>query len=56
MKLKIQIIFWRILKQSIVFRYWYKKHLTELMFDLEIFDINKKEIIEKYNSQLVRFK
>lgn len=50
------IVFWRILKKSFIFKYWYKKHLTELLFDLEIFDLDKIEITEKYKNKLVRIR
>ena len=49
--IKISILFWRILKKSKVFNYWYKKHLTELLYDLEIYDLEKEEIIKKYKGR-----
>ena len=50
--IKISILFWRILRKSKVFNYWYKKHLTELLYDLEIYDLEKEEIIKKYKERL----
>lgn len=52
----LSIFFWRILRYSRVFNYWYKKHLTELMFDLELFDIEGESIIQKYRKKLERTK
>jgi hypothetical protein len=46
-------LFWAILRHSGVFKYWYKRFLTELMFDLELHrDIEQKEIEEKYRNKL----
>ena len=52
MKIKLSILFWRILKKSKVFNYWYKKHLTELLYDLEIYDLEKEKIVKKYKERL----
>ena len=44
--------FW-LLRKSGIFKYWHKKFLTELMFDLELYrDIEQKEIEEKYRNKL----
>jgi len=51
---KISILFWRILRKSRVFRYWYKKFLNELMFDLELYDLEKESITVKYQDKLNR--
>lgn len=48
----MQIIFWRILRYSGVFRYWYEKFLNELMFDLDLLDIEQQRIKEKYYRKL----
>lgn len=47
-KLWFEIMFWRILKHSPVFRYWFKRHMTRLMYDLENFDLESDKIKEKY--------
>ena len=54
MKLSIEILFWRILRKSGVFNYWFKKFLTELLYDFEIFDLEKEDIIKKYSLKLQR--
>lgn len=51
LRLLISIIFWRILKNSIVFNYWYKKHLSELLYDLELYDLEKNEITLKWRNR-----
>ncbi len=52
---QLSIFFWRILKHSIVFKYFYSNFLNELMFDLEIFDLDKERITQKYLSRLEKF-
>ena len=57
-KIKEAVIFfyWRLLRKSPVFRYWYKSFLTELLFDLELHrDIEQKEVEEKYKKKLNDF-
>lgn len=55
-KFKLSIIYWRILKRSFVFKYWYKKFLTELLLDFEIYNLDQEKIIGKYFSKYNRFK
>jgi len=47
-KLWKQILFWRLLRKSSIFNYWYAKFLQELLYDLEISDIEKDSIYNKY--------
>jgi hypothetical protein len=48
----ITLRFWRLLRRSLVFRYWYKSFLTELLFELERFDIEGESITQKYRDKL----
>ena len=43
-----EIKYWRILKTSDVFNWWYLKFFTDLMYDLEILDVEPEEIRKKY--------
>lgn len=52
LRLFIIIVFWRILRKSRIFNYWYKKFLNELLFDLEMFNIEGEEIEKKYRYKL----
>jgi hypothetical protein len=59
MKEKITFIdfwYWRILKRSFIFRYWYQVFLTKLVMDLENGDIEYRENLEKYRNKLNKFK
>ncbi len=51
-KNKLSIVFWKILRKSRVFRYWYKRFLNELMFDLQLYDIEGDQITAKYQTKL----
>ena len=46
------ILFWKILRKSRIFNYWYRKHLNELLFDIELADIEKERIKDKYLKKL----
>jgi len=57
MKFKIgdvlALIYWRLLRRSRIFSYWYRRFLNELLFDLELHrDIEQDEIEEKYRNKL----
>lgn len=54
--MNIEIIYFRLLKKSGIFRYWYKKHLSEVLFDLELLDLKKDQLIDKYTKKLEFFK
>lgn len=54
--IKIEIIFWRILKRSLVFRYWYRRFLWDLLLDLEIYDLDREYIVKKYRDKFARIK
>jgi len=47
---------WRILRISRIFDYWYYKFMNELLYDLQLLDLEQKNIIEKYHKKLVDFK
>lgn len=49
---KLTWIYWRMLVKSKVFRYWYKRFLSGLMLDFEIFDADPDFIREKYKNKL----
>jgi hypothetical protein len=51
-----EIIFWRLLRKSRVFNYWYGKFLTELLFDFELLDMVGDEIKEKYYNKLKKLR
>lgn len=48
------IFFWRLLRYSPVFRWWYEKFLNELLFDFETFDIDPQAVKDKYLGKLQR--
>lgn len=56
METALRIFFFRILRNSFVFRYWYRRHLNQLLFDLELMDIDGPRIIEKYKLKLAEDK
>lgn len=41
-------LYWRLLRKSGVFKYWFRDFLTELLYNLEIWDIEPNEMKEKY--------
>ena len=55
MKEYLSILFFRILRHSFVFKYWYRKHMTEVLFDMELYDIEKDRIVESYKSRIKKF-
>ncbi len=50
----VSIIFWRILRRSRVFRYWYEDHMNKIVLDLELTSIpgESEMITEKYRKKL----
>ena len=53
MNWRLEKLYFKFLKHSGIFRYWYKQFLTILMYDLELHqDIEKEEIEEKYHKKL----
>lgn len=48
------IVFWRLLKKSLIFRIWYKEFLNSLLFDLELCDIESERdlVFYKYKNKL----
>lgn len=48
----LSILFLQILRKSKIFNYWYKAHLNELLFDIEIADIDNEKIMKKYLKKL----
>lgn len=48
------IIYWRLLRKSGIFNYWYRRFLKELLFDLEIADVPGEKIMMKYQEKLSR--
>lgn len=48
----INVLYWRLLRNSPIFRYWYKKFLTTLYYELEKFDIDGEETKKKYLNKL----
>jgi hypothetical protein len=52
MRINFTVLFWQILQKSRIFRYWYKRFLNELMFDLQLYDIEKEKITTKYQAKL----
>ena len=52
LKEALAIFYWRLLRYSPIFRYWYKRTLTEMLFDIEIADIDKEYLMEKYRNKL----
>jgi len=41
-------IFWRLLKKSRIFQYWHKRFLSDLLFELERYDLDGRETYDKY--------
>ena len=54
MKKVIDKTIWRILRISKIFDYWYNKFLTELLYDLDLREIESEEIKKKYREKLYR--
>lgn len=50
------VIFWRILKHSFIFRLWYRAFLSDLLFELERFDIDGEKTTKKYLEKYNKFK
>lgn len=48
----LHIMVWRFLRKNRVFNYWYRRHLTELCYELELADIEQDRLIEKYRKKL----
>lgn len=46
--MKIEKIYWWLLKKSGVFRYCYKKELSDLLYRLERFDLDGDETMKFY--------
>ena len=42
------VLYWRLLRRSAVFQMWFVQFLTDLCYDLEMFDVDGERIIEKY--------
>lgn len=53
---QVSILFWKVLKRSWVFRYWYDQFLNELMFDLEVADMDREGVYRKYYRKLTRLR
>lgn len=51
---RMSILFWKILMKSRIFLYWRKRFLNDLMFDLQIYDFSKEEVMAKYQKMLDR--
>ena len=51
---RISIIIWQLLRRLRIFRFWYKRFLNELMFDLQLCDIEKERTTAKYQAKLDR--
>ena len=48
----LEQIYWRLLRKSGIFNYWYKKHLIELLYALERFDMDGQETTAAYTKKL----
>lgn len=49
----IEKIYYRLLRKSGIWRYWYERFLNELMYDLELHrDIEQDEVERKYMTKL----
>lgn len=46
----IQELYWKLLIKSGVFKYWYTRHITTLLYELEINDIEplKEKLLKRY--------
>lgn len=44
--------YWKLLRRSRIFNYWYKKFLSEILLDIQIADVDKDFIMEKYEGKL----
>mgnify|MGYP001558334877 CR=1 FL=1 len=55
MTVKGELFYWWLLKKSGVFRYYFKRFLTDLCFDLEIFDLDSELIRAKYINKLEKY-
>ena len=51
---KFDFLLFKILRLSKIFDWFYTRHLTELCFDLENWDLEQKELIKKYRDKLER--
>lgn len=46
------VLYWRLLKNSFIFRDWYEEFLTTLLFELERFDLDGEDTTKKYLEKL----
>ena len=56
---KLEVIFWKILRWSGIFNYWYSRHLTELCFELQRMGLDDTEDVKiraKYVQKLSTLK
>lgn len=51
---RISVIYWQLLRRSKIFNYWYKNFLNELLFDIQLCDIEREVIQDKYYKKLQR--
>jgi hypothetical protein len=55
-KINVEILYFRLLKKSGVFSYWRVQDLSQLLFELEMFDITGHRTIRRYQKELRRAK
>lgn len=55
MRMWVTILCWRILKCSPVFRYWYRRHMNELLFDMEAANFDD-EPLKKWKAKFQKAK
>lgn len=46
-----ELFSWKILKHSPVFRYIWKKFLAEVIYDLEIADLEQDDLLKKWRAR-----
>jgi len=52
----LQVLTWRLISRNAIFRYWYRKHMTDVLFRFEANDIDPEYNIEWARKKLERLK
>jgi len=51
-KLWLEILYWRLLRKSGIFNYWYKRHLIKDYHNMEIADIDQKYFMREIKEKI----
>lgn len=50
------VLYWKLLRRSRIFNSWYKRFLSEILFDIQLLDLDMADIEKKYEAKLERAK